>query len=458
MSSFHYRPPLFAGILAAVLFGTVPARSQDIPAVYLEQARARNLVLQEKKISLEKSLVSLREARSLFQPTTWLEGQYTLSKGGRAIEIPVGDLVNPIYKTLNELTGSNAFRPIGNVSEQLNPNNFYDLRIRTVMPLVQPDLRYNRSIQELQVTLRENEVQTYHRQLVKEVKHAYYQYCAAEEAIRIHRNALQVVEENLRVNRSLLANGKGLPAYIARAESEVVQVESRLQAALSDRSNAKAYFNFLLNQPLQDSIMHEVTTGKELPPSLATLTEADISRREELKTLSLAAAINRQSQKMNESFRIPRVNAFLDLASQGFDFRVNDQSFYYLGGIQFKVPIFTGKRNLYKVEQSRLDARSIALQDTLTREQLQLAAMTSRNNLVTAVSRYHSARKQESASQQYFKLIDRGYREGVNSFIEFLDARNQLTNAELQASIQYYQVLSALAEHERQTATYPIHP
>jgi outer membrane protein len=44
----------------------------------------------------------------------------------------------------------------------------------------------------------------------------------------------------------------------------------------------------------------------------------------------------------------------------------------------------------------------------------------------------------------------------VNSFIEFLDARNQLTRSQLQTNLNRFKVLSALADTERQTATYSI--
>lgn len=62
---------------------------QEVPKDFINQGLSQNLVLLEKKISLEKSMVSLKEAKSLFLPTSWFEGQYTLAKGGRSIDIPV---------------------------------------------------------------------------------------------------------------------------------------------------------------------------------------------------------------------------------------------------------------------------------------------------------------------------------------------------------------------------------
>ena len=151
----------------------ITVRAQDFLQQYISEAIGNNLVLKEKKVSLDKALVALKEARSLFLPTTSFETQYTVANGGRSIDIPIGDLLNPVYKTLNQLTATNHFPEVSNASEQLLPNNFYDARIRTTMPLMNPEIKINRDIRQQQISLRENEIDIYKRELVKEVKTAY---------------------------------------------------------------------------------------------------------------------------------------------------------------------------------------------------------------------------------------------------------------------------------------------
>src|SRR5215213_6655065 len=197
----------FYTLLTTILLNmSGPLFAQDIPQQYIEQVLSNNLVLKEKNLSLQKSLVALKEARSLFLPTTWLEGQYTLAQGGRSIDLPVGDLLNPVYKSLNQLTGSNNFPTISNVSEQLLPNNFYDLRVKTTMPLINPDIRINRDIKQQQAQLQQNEIDIYRRALIKELKTAYYNYLVAGNAVAVYRSALEIVNQNLRVHESLLKN------------------------------------------------------------------------------------------------------------------------------------------------------------------------------------------------------------------------------------------------------------
>jgi outer membrane protein len=435
----------------AVIFSEQRLKGQDIIRKYIDQALENNLVLKEKKVSLEKALTALKEAKSLFLPVTSFEAQYVLSDGGRTIDIPVGSLMNPVYSTLNQLTTSQKFPEIGNVSEQLNPNNFYDARVKTVLPIINPDLRINRDIKKQEISIQQYEIDMYKRELVKEVKSAYFNYLTATRAIGIYKSALGVVNQNLKLNRSLLQNGKGLPAYVSRAESEVIKVEVQLQNAMNDQKNARSYFNFLLNKPLHEEI---VSSPEDFVLEKLSDTILNVSQREELKSLSMMSNINNNVLKMNRSFRTPRLNAFLDIGSQGFDFNVDSKSLFYMAGVQVKIPIFTGKANLYKIEQTQLTARSIDLKKENTAKQLELAASVSRNNVDNAWNAWLSLLKQEESANKYFQLINRGYQAGINSFIEFLDARNQMTTVQLQLNIQKYKVMTALADYERQTASY----
>ena len=429
--------------------------AQEVPVNYINEALSSNMVLKQKSISLNKSLLAVKEAKSLFMPTTWFEGSYTIAKGGRSIDIPVGDLMNPVYRTLNQLTGSDKFPQIGNVSEQLNPNNFYDFRIRTTMPVYNPDLSINRTLQEQRSELSQIEVDIYRRTLVREVKVAYYNYLLAGKAIAIYENALELVNQNLRMNLSLVKNGRGLQAYVSRAEAEITLVLSQLQNARNNLQNAQAAFNFLLNKSFTEPIINN-DQGDTVAIQLPQEPDADISRREELKSLTLSKAIHANQLRISKAFRQPRLNAFLDLASQGYNMNFDRKTLYYLGGLQLQVPIFSGGRNLYKIKQNSFDARAVEYNSINTIQQLELAAIVSRNNLKTSRDIYLSSLKQQEAVKQYFKLINRGYAEGVNSFIEFIDARNQVTTSMLQVVINRYKMLIAIADFEQQTASYSL--
>lgn len=426
-----------------------PLSAQTTLDDYVREGLKSNLVLQEKNASLEQAQASIQMARSYFLPSVSAMVDYTSGDGGRAIALPIGDLLNPVYASLNQLTQSDAFPQIQNVEANFFPKNFYDAKIRTTLPLVNSDLYINRTIKTQQAVMEQQQIDLYKRQLVYEIKSAYYQYLSARAAVSIYESAEKLVLKNKDVNESLLRNGRALPANVLRSQSEVERVKADLNSARNREVNALKYFNFLLNRPLDTPIDSVAIDDEVAEDGLTT-----ISQREELKILQTARELNHSSLKLSQFSRLPKVSAFLDLGSQASNWEVNEQSRYYLVGVQFSVPLFQGSRTNLSVRQNRLEIQKTELKLQNAERQLQLSADVAQNNLQTAVRNLNAAKEQVRSAQSYFNLVDKGYAEGVYTLIEFLDARNQLTAAQLQFNLRKYDMLTAAAHVERETASY----
>lgn len=444
--------------LAAMLYiaGSASAQ-QPVLDRYIDSAFANNIVLQQKNISLERAGTALDIAKGWFLPTVSFQMGYQTAGGGRDINLPLGDMLNGVYSTLNQLTGSNNFPQLNNERINFLPHNFYDAKVRTTMPVYNPDLRFNKKLAEQQIVLNEYEVDIYKRQLVQSIKTAYFNYLTALRSVAIYRNALELANEGKRVNQKLLDNGKGLPAYVLRANSEIEQVNAQINTAEQQAENAKLYFNFLLNREQIADIDTSYNPNEAISTIGGMLTTQPLSvNREELKALQQAVTINETVWQMNKQVYMPRLNAFLDLGSQAEDWKVNSQSRYYLFGLQLEVPIFAGNRNKNKIKQSQLDIQAAKLNLEQVRQQLNLGGSAARNNLKASWRTYTATEKQLEAASSYQRLIERGYREGANTFIETVDARNQFTQAQLLQVINQYKVLIAAADLERETASYLI--
>jgi len=443
---------LVSGLLMG---GFVQAQSPNALDSYVRQGLERNIVVQQKSISLEMALLSLKMANGMFAPSVSLLGNFTSGEGGRSISFPIGDIMNPVYTTLNQLTASDQFPQLENVNTNFFPRNFYDVRARTSMPLLNTDLIYNKKIRGQQVLLQEYEVQVYQRELVRNIKVAYFNYLSAREGVVIYQSALTRAQEGKRVNESLLANGKGLPAYVLRSQAEIENIKAQLVDAERQVENGRLYFNFLLNREGTEEI------NTDFVPELSTVTtllaeDAVPTQREELLQIKTAQELNQQVLKMNKLFWAPRVSGFVDLGAQAENLEYSSKANYYLYGFQLEMPLFAGFTNRHKISQSRLDVRNAELNVDQVNRQLRLSTEVSRNALVSAFQNYQSALKQLEAAQSYQRLIEKGYKEGVNTFIEAVDARNQLTSAELLVRVNLYKVLVAEASLERETAAYPL--
>ena len=432
--------------------------AQQLLDNYVEEGFKNNIVLQQKNISLEKAQYALKTAKGLFLPTIEFQGGYQTADGGRNIPLPLGDLLNPVFSTLNQLTSSNKFAMLENQTINFLPKNFYDAKVRTTVPIINQDLAYNKRIVEQQLTLQEYEIQIYKRDLVKNIKTAYYNYLSALQAVDIYKSTLTLATEGLRVNDKLLEGGKGLPAYVLRSKSEVENSKAQVVSAEQQVINARLYFNFLLNRDSEELINLTLNDKDELAKVEGLIVaESVINNREELKALNQVVSINKNVLKMNKQFAVPKLGAFVDLGSQSEGFNFNSNTRYYMVGLQLNVPIFAGNRNNFKIKQSNLDVQNSELNSKLVLQQLFLATSTAKNNLRAIYETYQSSLKQLEAASSYQRLIEKGYTAGSNSFIETIDARNQYTNAKLLVNINKYKVLSAMADLERETATYLIH-
>lgn len=159
---------------------------------------------------------------------------------------------------------------------------------------------------------------------------------------------------------------------------------------------------------------------------------------------------------MNEHYWVPKLNAFLDLGSQGVDWEVSSKSAYYMVGLSLSVPIFNGNKNTRQVKMAEWNLRESEISIEQTKNQLSMAMQVAMNRLSSAAANYTSALRQQETAAEYFRLIEKALQEGAATEIEFIDATNQLTQAELQVNLMQHQVNCALANLERETASYPL--
>nr|WP_314896365.1 TolC family protein [uncultured Flavobacterium sp.] len=434
--------------LALILFGYL-GYSQSKLDGYIEVGLKNNEVIKQHNFDINKSMYALKEARSLFYPTVSLNGSYTKAEGGRTIDIPIGDMLNPVYNTLNQITNSNAFPTLENQSVLINPDNFYDAKIHTTMPLLNFEIIYNKRIKNQQTSLQKIELEIYQRELVKEIKIAYYKYLQSVEGIKIYQDALALVKENQRVNKSLFKNEKINRTAVLRSDNEVIRIQANLETAKQNSNNAQSYFNFLLNEKL-DAVIE--VDENETPPIDAV--SENTQNREELQKLTQAKEINDNVSKLTQSYWFPKVNGFADFGIQDFDFEVNKQSRYYFGGVGLEWNIFSGNKNKFKLKQTEEDSKKISSQIDNVKKQLLLQFQVSQNNLKSALEQFYADKNQKEAAKKYNEDITKLYKEGQAIYIELLDAQNQWVNAQLNTNIALYNSWIAFAELERANATF----
>jgi len=433
---------------------------------YLRIGLDSNLALHQRSFDLQRSLLDLKRARAQFYPQAGFSSQYTLADGGRTQSIPVGDLLNGVYSTLNQLTGTNKFPQVANQSVQFLPNNFQDTKMEITLPILNTDLMYNKAVNSEIIHSRQADIDIYRRDLVRNIRQAYYQYLQTEKAVDIYANALLNVQANLRVSEKFVENNMATKESVLRAQSQVSHVESSLISAENDRRNAAAYVNFLLNRPLDtpvltDSALLADDTYAGAQPERSTvrtnvLSDATtaIAGREEFTRLKSTQNILASNLRWNQNYLIPKLNAFYDVGFQGYGYHFNNAQFYQLAGINLTWNLFKAGDNKYKISQAHIDIRSTDEQYRQLTDQLTLEQQTTVNNYASAVEALHALADEVTSTRETYRLADKRYREGQALQIELIDSRTQMTDAEIRLTLGRLAILNRAADLERVEAAY----
>jgi outer membrane protein len=446
-------------LIILFLFWIHPLTAQTVLENYIRAGLQSNLALQQKNFDLQRAGLDLQRANAAFFPRAGFSSDYTLADGGRSQSIPIGDLLNKAYSTLNQLTASNKFPQVANQSIQFLPNDYHDTKMEISMPLVNADIRYDRQVSGELINGRRADVDIDKRDLVKQIRQAYYQYLQAGRASEIYTNALDLEKENFRVSEKLVENRMATREIVLRAKAQISQVEASLIESDNRLRNAIAWFNFLLNRPLDTPLITDSTLIADHGTDRQPLTNpigASPADHEELARLRSAQKVMETNLKWGRSYLVPKLNAFYDVGFQGFGFHFDNSQFYQLAGFQLRWMLFKGGDNKYKIRQAQIDIASIGSQYNEASRQLSLLEQTASNDYASAVEALQSlADEVESASETY-RLAQRRFAEGQALQIELIDARTQMTGARIRYSLGQLAVLDRAAQLERVTASYKL--
>lgn len=425
-------------------FSAAVGYTQQILEQYVREAINNNLSIKEKRLLEQKEEFGVKRAAKEGGPEVQFLSSYTLAAGGRTIDLPIGDLLNTLYSTVEELSGK-PFPQVENQSVELLPNNFYDVRFRITQPILQPEIKYNKLIQQEQVNMAGLMTNQTIRDLVRDVKTAYLTWMRAHDAIDIIDQGTLLLKENKRITESLIKNGSGLPSALIRIDAEITNVEAQRQKVVNDMANAADYFNFLLQRPSGTAIeVDSLSSVPQLPGALKVTT------REELQQIRTANEIQNLALTLEEKHFAPRLGLQVDLGSQDF---IDDWGPYVLGGVQLQVPIYDNKKSSLKRQEYAASIQSVETKYEWTKEAYEKQLTAETRSLESDLAIYNSYTASMNSNQRYYNETARRYKEGLASYIELLDARTEVTNTQLLQNLARYQAWIRQVNIERMSAS-----
>jgi len=447
---------LFSVLITADLSAQVQSEVLDN---YISQALESNLALQQRELSYEKSLAALREAKSMFMPKLSLEARYTVARGGRAINFPVGDLLNSVYGNLNVLNEVNSQNPdfpdiekyptIQNQTIDFLRTKEHETMFRLLFPVFNAAIIYNNRIQKDLSQAEKISVDIYKKELIKEVKIAYFNYLKATQGVELFENTKDLVKENLRTTKSLYNNHKVTIDAVYSAETQVKGVEQQAALVYKNQQTAAAFFNFLLNREFDDEIIIE--KNATILPVMIPLEDARnraFSQREELLQLNHYMLAAENNIKLYKGNSLPQINLVADYGIQGETYAFNTNSDFARGSLVLSWNLFD-RPNRAKVQQVQIEKDILQNKIDETQQQIGLQVVNAYYELEAAMKTIDLSKSEVESSKKTYNLVYKKYLQGQANVVELTTARTDKTNAQMKLIISKFEYLIKQAEFER---------
>ncbi|HMZ39946.1 MAG: TolC family protein [Saprospiraceae bacterium] len=432
-------------VLITILPLFLPAQAFDS---LIHQAWKNNPAVQAHNFQLEAATAGISEAKALYGPTANFGIQYSLARGGRSINLPIGDLLNPVYATLNQLTQSQSFPQIANTKEQFLPDNFYDAKVRIMQPVYYPDLALNKMVQKNQAEIKKLEIRAFRRLLARDIMQAAIQYNSAQYAIGIYASTDTLLQEAKRVNNSMIRNGMTLPSAQNRIEDQITSVHAQQTELSAQQLNALDYLSVLTGKTVNASEVRNISTTA-LPP----LPPKPSAQREEIQQLERAIEMRKLSVQKENQFYIPRIGAQLDLGSQAFNFGFSP---YALLGINMDLNLYDNKKHQWRKSAAQAQVNSLESEKTYAMQQMNMLQMTSIRNLESAIEQAKAFEQRITTSEKTYREVFSRYKQGMSNYIELLDAQEQWTQAQLRTNMAIQNAWLKWSEYIYNAAIYPV--
>jgi outer membrane protein len=455
------------GCLAASLSYAAPSEPapgsvEEAVNSLVADALAANLELDGAAAALQQRLSALDQARALYLPALDFSARYTRANGGRSIDIPVGDLLNPVYASLNQITGTSRFPTVQNQQINFQRSREQDTQVSLTQPLYDARISAGRVAAQSQYAAASAGRVALAGRIERDMREAYYRWLQARAQIGIFDATLELATENRRVNESLFRNGKITRDLVFRAEADELEVQQSQLGAQNAERLAQSYVNLIRNAPFDhalpgvavadpdiDRLRNDLAVRTAQPAlNLAPLQDAAVQQRYELRQLDAISAAAAAGERLARAAFKPRLAFAFDVGTQGETYALTNEDRYLLASVVLKFNFFSGGADQAGIAGARAVEREARANRLLQEQQIRFQVQQALQDFEFTQASLGTAAKRVEAAAGAFRIASRKRDLGQINQAEFIDSRRAMTDSQLNLNLTRFAALGNLAELE----------
>ncbi len=430
---------------------------------YIQEALENGKFFQEELLTYDKAGVALKLAKANYLPAVNLNGTYSLARGGRSIDLPLGDLMNPIYNSLNSLNQSllqlnpsavslPTFSTIDNEKIYFTRRTELFTGIEVDMPLYNLNLKKDIQHKEYEMDIKKTELEILKEYKTEEAINTYYSFYKAKVLEDIILSQLDVLEQKLRVVENLYKREKITREVLLSSELEKASLELEFKKNQSEQNRAQASLNNMLGKPL-DAIIEDKIEDIEISfgaKSIAEIKTAIENNRGELLVYDYHQKQLELKQESIERYYMPQVYLRLGLGYQDNDFSFSGDNFLIIGALRFKMTLYAPQTK-YRKKDNLVGQKLLAAKQAKTLDNMVHQALDTYYRLEMAYEIYNHSLVQLENAKSNFDIVSKRFKVGKVSELEALVAEFEVIKAEKKSVMNRFDFLNLLVEFETQT-------
>lgn len=279
----------------------------------------------------------------------------------------------------------------------------------------------------------------------RETIRAYYSAVLSEHLLEVNQKALETAERQQENTRARRRQGMSSNYDELRAQVEVSNFRAQVLQARNDKDVAYTALYRLMGASPESTVdlVDEVPLVVE-EISFPAAARTALERRADLAVAEYALRLQGESVAAAQGRYLPEVSGYASQTWANPDPHESTRADWgdeWQAGVQVSLPLFDGfdRRGTLVQERARLRQFEIALRDAEERTVSEIRQGVL--SLKTAEEFAHSQSQNLETAQEALRLVEAGLKEGQNSPVEVMDARQALTKA----SANYYESIFAHA-------------
>lgn len=267
--------------------------------------------------------------------------------------------------------------------------------------------------------------------LLYQVQSRYFALSATEASVDANRESLKDATETFKMTEIRLESGLGNRQDYLQAKANMLQAKFRLEDSIAKMEQARSALALTIGVRVSEQFKIVRSRLPENLQTLSTTTENLITQT--LKSRPDILAYYSQMKAATEKEKYAKRNLLpkIVLTGEGEYGRYNHigtaTNYTLFGGLSWD--IFTGFNKYYQMLEQR--ARRGVAKEALRSAELQAVndVWSQYYTYQSAVQQVTSARALLTASNEAFKATEIGYKNGLNNFVDLLNAQNVLASA-----------------------------